>query len=189
MFIAARSGIGGRVVRAWAQALPRGGAVLDLGCGHGFPVTQTLLEEGLTVFGVDASPTLLAALRQRFPSVQTDCAPVELSDFFGRPFDGIIAWGLLFLLEPTAQKIVFPKIARALKPGGQFLFTAPALAGAWRDVLTGRESVSLGAEVYRELWSAESLGLVSEGEDEGGNHYFCAKKLIAPAAFPGAPSA
>lgn len=175
-FIAARSATGSAVVREWARTLPRGGAVLDLGCGHGFPVTQTLLEEELTVCGVDASSALLAELRARFPEVKTACVPVEASDFFDRNFDGIIAWGLLFLLAPDAQKLVVGKIARALQPGGQFIFTAPSPACAWRDVLTGRVSVSLGAEVYRELLRAEGLTLVAEGKDEGDNHYFQATK-------------
>lgn len=174
--MAARSAIGTSVVCTWARTLPRGGAVLDLGCGHGFPVTQTLLEEGLTAFGLDASSHLLAELRARFPSVKTECATVEASEFFNRTFDGIVAWGLLFLLAPDAQKNVIGKVARALTPGGSFLFTAPSQACTWRDVLTGCESVSLGSEVYGELLRAEGLALVDEGKDEGDNHYFRATK-------------
>lgn len=175
-FMTARSAIGRSTVRTWARTLPQGGAVLDLGCGHGFPVTQTLLEEGLTVFGVDASRVLLTELRARFPTVKVECATVEVSGFFNHMFDGIVAWGLVFLLAPEAQKLVFRKIARALPSDGKFIFTAPAQTGAWRDVLTGRESVSLGAEGYRELLHAEGLTLVREDEDEGGNHYYVATK-------------
>lgn len=175
-FIAARSPIGAAEVQAWARSLPRGGAVLDLGCGHGEPVTRTLLEEGLTVYGIDASPGLLAELRRRFPSVTTECAAVEESGFFGRTFDGIVAWGLLFLLRPDAQALVIRKVARALEPGGQFLFTAPSQACEWRDALTGRHSRSLGAEAYRALLRAEGMALDREGQDDGANHYYGAAK-------------
>src|SRR5580658_153445 len=42
-FIAARNGrIGAATVREWGRTLPAGSAVLDLGCGHGVPVSQTL---------------------------------------------------------------------------------------------------------------------------------------------------
>ncbi|HLP24814.1 MAG TPA: class I SAM-dependent methyltransferase [Acidobacteriota bacterium] len=175
-FISARSLIGAAEVRTWARGLPRGGAVLDLGCGHGEPVTRTLLDAGLSVYGVDASPGLLAELRRRFPSVTTECALVEESAFFDRTFDGVIAWGLMFLLKPEAQALVVRKAVRAVKPGGQFLFTAPSQACEWRDALTGRISISLGAETYRALLHAEGMDLVHEEHDDGANHYYCASR-------------
>jgi SAM-dependent methyltransferase len=64
----ASAGIGASTVRAWARTLPSGIAVLDLGCGSGIPITQVLVEEGFEVYGVDASPSLAAAFRERFPN-------------------------------------------------------------------------------------------------------------------------
>ncbi|MBI2512720.1 MAG: class I SAM-dependent methyltransferase [Opitutae bacterium] len=175
-FVSARSLLGAAEVRAWARSLPRGGAVLDLGCGHGVPITQTLVEEGFAVHGIDASATLLAELRRRFPNVVTERRAVEESDFFSRTFDGIVACGLMFLLPPEAQTLLVRKVARALNPGGQFLFTAPRQACRWRDVLTGRQSISLGADAYRDLLRAEGLTFVGELQDEGGNLYYSAAK-------------
>jgi ribosomal protein L11 methylase PrmA len=40
------SAIGVKEVRNWAQTLPRGSSVIDLGCGPGFPITVVLVEEG-----------------------------------------------------------------------------------------------------------------------------------------------
>lgn len=56
-FMAGRgtSSVGVGTVRSWAQSLPRGSAVLDLGCGDGMPISQALLDAGLAVWGVDAS--------------------------------------------------------------------------------------------------------------------------------------
>jgi hypothetical protein len=42
----------------------------------------------------------------------------------------------------------------------------------WRDVMTGEESHSLGAEAYRQELSAVGLSIRHEYEDEGGNHYY-----------------
>ena len=54
-FVSTRSTtIGVRRVRDWAKALPLGAAVVDLGCGPGFPITEVLVAEGLRVYGVDA---------------------------------------------------------------------------------------------------------------------------------------
>mgnify|MGYP001800823540 CR=1 FL=1 len=102
-FIEARSDIGSDIVRSWAARLETGARVLDLGCGHGDPNMPVLLEAGLRVSAIDASPHLLSVLRDRFPEIETTCEPVATSDFFGRRFDGVLAIGLIFLLPEGAQ--------------------------------------------------------------------------------------
>jgi SAM-dependent methyltransferase len=166
--------IGAAIVRAWAEALPTGAQVLDLGCGPGEPTTRVLREAGLSTYAVDASPTMVAAFRERFPDVDVELNTVEASGFFGRQFDGVLAWGLLFLLTPTAQAHVISKVGRALKPGGRFLFTAHTQSVSWLDAMTGRPSRSLGAEVYGRLLSDAGMVSVGEDWDEGENHYYFA---------------
>ena len=82
-FIAARSDIGSDVVRQWAKGLRPGSEVVDIGCGSGTPVSQTLVEAGIMVFGIDASPTLLSMFRSRFPESPATCEMVQSSNFFG----------------------------------------------------------------------------------------------------------
>lgn len=164
--------IGVAVVREWARALPSGGTVLDIGCGHGVPISRTLIEDGFRVHGVDASPALVAAYRERFPTAPVVCEAAEHSGFFGRTFDGVVAWGLLFLLEPETQVALIHRVASALAPGGRFLFTSPEQVFSWTDVMTGRESLSLGREVYAATLEEAGLRLVAEREDEAGNHYY-----------------
>ena len=177
-FMSRRSStIGASTVREWARTLTPGSSILELGCGHGVPISQALIQEGLAVYGVDASPTLLAAHRERFPAVHTACESVEDSAFFGRSFDGAVAWGLMFLLPPGTQSTLIRKVAGALNPRGAFLFTSPRQVCAWADSLTGRESTSLGADEYRRILADAGLSLVGEQLDEGDNHYYCASKL------------
>lgn len=171
-----RSPVGLATVREWAKALASGGAVLDLGCGHGVPISQALVDEGFTVYGVDASATMIAAFRARFPDALAECSAVEDSGFFGRQFDGVIAWGLVFLLVPDAQAKLIHQVAAAMKPGGKFLFTAPHEECEWSDNLTGQRSVSLGTGAYRELVESKGLILDHEAKDEGQNHYHFVQK-------------
>ncbi len=131
--------------------------------------------DGFSVYGVDASPTLASAFRSRFPREHVVSEAVEDSDFFGRTFDGVIAVGLMFLLSAEAQRNLIRRVALALNPGGRFLFTSPAQSCTWTDVLTGRRSLSLGAEAYRAVPSDAGLALVSEHLDEGDNHYYDAR--------------
>jgi SAM-dependent methyltransferase len=176
-FIRARnSRIGPATVAKWSERLPRGAQILDLGCGHGVPISQTLTNRGFTLYGVDPSAKLMAAFRERFPGVQAECAAAEESEFFYRTFDAAIAWGLMFLLPADVQTVVIGRVSKALKPGGKFLFTSPEKAHTWLDSLTGRESISLGAEAYRQALVAEGLTLEGESSDEGDNHYYFAAK-------------
>lgn len=178
-FLRARSGIGLALVQRWAGELPRGGAVLDAGAGAGVPLAAALLEAGLRVYAVDASPTLAAAFRERFPQAEIACEPVEQSRFFKRSFEGVLAIGLVFLLAPSSQEQVLTRLGGVLQPGGRLLFTAPREVCAWDDALTGRRSQSLGAEVYRRILAEAGLRLLGEPVDEGGNQYYEAVKAIA----------
>ena len=168
--------IGPTTVREWSKTLPPGTAILDLGCGHGVPISQALIEEGFVIYGVDASVKLITAFRERFPKARAESAAVEDSEFFCRTFDGIVAWGLMFLLPPNVQTTVIGKVARALNPGGRFLFTSPKKAVTWSDALTGRTSISLGAEAYEQILRAEGLVPVGEEVDEGENYYYFVSK-------------
>lgn len=170
-----RPHIGVAIVRDWARNLSPGAEVLELGCGHGV-ISSVLVEAGLNLRAIDASPTLLNEFRKRFPDVPTDCCPAEESAFFSRSFDGILAWGLLFLLEEEIQRLLLKKTSNALRPGGRLLFTAPLEGVQWIDVMTLQLSRSLGAPAYKAL--LQSCGLrVSHGLfDEGQNHYYSAVK-------------
>lgn len=178
-----QSSIGVATVRMWARLLPRGGAVLDLGCGSGKPISTTLRKQGLLPYGIDASASLIAAFRRRLPDAHVACEAIEGSRFFGRTFDGVVAVGLMFLLPADVQRDLIRKVAVALNPDGRFLFTSPVQACAWTDVLTGQESHSLGAEEYRAAFSEAGLALVGEYQDHGENHYYDTR--LARAHSPG----
>jgi 2-polyprenyl-3-methyl-5-hydroxy-6-metoxy-1,4-benzoquinol methylase len=173
-FLAVRSRIGVATVRTWARSLAPGAAVLDLGCGSGVPISEALMADGFDVHGVDASPSLVAAFHQRFPHAPVACEQAEESAFFGRGFDGAVAIGLMFLLPASPQRDLIRRVASALKPSGQFLFTAPEQECRWADALTGRASLSLGAAAYHETLTAAGLTVVGTYVDEGENYYYAA---------------
>jgi cyclopropane fatty-acyl-phospholipid synthase-like methyltransferase len=156
--------------------LPKGGTVLDLGCGTGIPISELFIERGFDLCAVDASPRMVAAFRARFPEVPVECNAVEDSDFFGRTFDGVVAWGLFFLLDAEVQRRLLTRVAATLRKGGHLLFTAPREKCSWADALTGQTSVSLGYDVYRDILTTLGLSLEGTRIDEGENHYFIAQK-------------
>lgn len=168
--------VGVSTVRKWAQTLPRGASVIDLGCGPGFPITEVLIAEGLDVFGVDASPSFVEAFRRNLPNTPVACEAVQDSTFFNRTFDAVLAWGLIFLLSSEDQRRLIQNIAGILSPGGHLLFTSPDLPVVWNDAMTGLESRSLGAEEYRRWVSSAGLTVVAEYNDGDHGYYFEAIK-------------
>lgn len=142
----------------------------------GFPLTEVLVQEGLSVYGVDAAPSFVEAFRRNLPDIPVVCEAVEDSTFFHRNFDAVLAWGLIFLLPAEEQRRLIERVADILVPGGRFLFTSEATPLIWNDAMTGLESRALGPEEYRSQLSAVGLAVVSEYEDEGQSYYFDALK-------------
>lgn len=171
-FATLRSDVGTEVVLRWAAHLPPGGEILDIGCGTGVPIGRALRAAGFALFGVDPSPTMLAAYRRHVPDAITARQTAEDSDFFERRFDGIVAIGLVFLLSPGDQHRLLLRLGAALRPGGRFLFSAPRMACAWNDSLTGRASQSLGEGEYARFLVEAGMRLVADYTDEGGNHCY-----------------
>jgi 2-polyprenyl-3-methyl-5-hydroxy-6-metoxy-1,4-benzoquinol methylase len=170
-------GIGVSTVRAWVQKLPKNSAFLDLGCGTGIPISKVLMDEGMTVYGVDASPSMVKAFQQNFPNNPVACEAVEESSFFNRQFDAIVAWGLLFLLNLEDQETIIRKAAGVLQTGGRLLFTSPGKKTKWKDAMTNQHSRSPGADWYKEKLTVSGLLMIDEFDDEGGNHYYHSVKI------------
>ena len=173
------SPVGAGVVAHWAASLDPGAEVLEVGCGAGVPVSSALVDAGLKLWAIDASPSLLRIFRSRFPEVRARCEPAETSSFFSRTYDAAISIGLLFLMDEWAQRGLIRRVSDRLRAGGRFLFSAPLEAGTWQDAVTGRESLSLGRERYEEALSSCGLRLLRALQDEGGNNHYDAQKVVS----------
>ncbi len=164
--------IGSTTVENWSNSFRPGQTILDVGCGFGGSYTQCLIDNGIKIYGIDASQTLIQEYQKRFPGVLVECEAAENSLYFGREFDGIISVGLIFVLSHEDQILVLQKIAIALKEGGRLLFSSPYQICDWDDLLTCKKSVSLGREMYVNILQKHGLSLISEYTDEGENHYY-----------------
>lgn len=92
-FMASRNPqIGTHTVREWSRGIARGSTILDLGCGHGMPISQVLIDEGFDMYGVDASPTLTAAFRERFPNPTPSALLLKTLNFSGVRLTEWLQW-------------------------------------------------------------------------------------------------
>jgi trans-aconitate methyltransferase len=96
----------------------RGENILDLGCGDG-ALTEQLAATGAIVLGVDASPSMLDAARQRNLSVeQHDATALP----YHQQFDAVFSNAALhWITGLSGQQAMLNGVHRALRPGGRFV--------------------------------------------------------------------
>lgn len=111
-----------RWLARFAACLPKGGRVLDLGCGAGEPIARWFIAEGYRVTGMDFAPAMLGIVRSRWPGGdwrQGDMRHLDLDE----TFEGIVAWDSFFHLAPEDQRATLARMAAHLVPGGSILVT------------------------------------------------------------------
>jgi SAM-dependent methyltransferase len=102
------------------------GPALELGIGTG-RIALPLVETGLEVHGIDASPAMVEKLRSKPGG---DRIPVTLGDFASLPVEGeysliyVLANTFFCLLTQYDQLLCLENVVRHLKPDGLFLIAA-----------------------------------------------------------------
>ncbi len=142
----------------FAQLLPAGAAILDLGCGMGEPIGRWLIQRGFAVTGVDSSPSLIAMCRERFPDREWIVGDMR-SLALGRRFDAILAWHSFFHLAPRDQELMFPIFAAHAAPGAILMFTSGLKRGESIGRWQGEPLYhgSLAPDDYRALLTANGF--------------------------------
>ena len=136
----------GELQREFARRLPKGGRVLDLGCGSGRD-SLAFLKAGLAVDAVDGSAQMVKAASEL---TGLPVAHATFSDYEPQgPYDGI--WACSSLLHVPAAKLaaIISKYARALAPGGTFYLSFKL--GAHDGMRNGRWFTDLDEPALRAL--------------------------------------
>lgn len=143
----------------FAAGIPRGGAVLDIGCGTGAPIDVYLAKCGFAVTGIDFSREMIRRARQRaLPRAQfLVCDLLEYEP--DAPFDAAIAFDSIWHVEKERQREIYPRIARWLRPGGRLLFTHGRRDGSVKGEMFGAtfEYSALDAAELREILNANGF--------------------------------
>ena len=105
----------------FADLLPKGSAILDLGCGSGAPVARHLADRGFQITGVDSSPTMISLCRERLPGHRWLVADMRSLPLRER-FSGILAWDSYFHLNHDDQRWMFGVFASHAAPGALLMF-------------------------------------------------------------------
>ena len=109
-----------------AALLPKGGAILDLGCGTGLELEAYYALGGTAhVTGIDLSEGMLDALRAKFPD---KALTLLRGSYFDLPlgeacFDAAVSVESLHHFTAEKKTGLYKKLHAALKDGGYFILT------------------------------------------------------------------
>lgn len=106
----------GRGLLDWLQPVP-GERILDLGCGTG-DLTAELAKTGAVVDGIDVSSEMIAAARQKFPSLSFQVADAHTFRSETR-YDAVFSNAALHWMKRPEE--VIQSVWLALVPGGRFV--------------------------------------------------------------------
>ena len=127
-----------REYRSWLRPIlretPRGGDVLDLGCGCGVPASR-LLANRFRVIGVDISDVQIARARQLVPKATFRRADMTTVRFPPRSFHAVVSLYAIIHVPLREQRPLFLRVFRWLRPGG--LFIAVLGSGWWKGIERG----------------------------------------------------
>lgn len=108
-----------QAVCAELAKLPRGGTILDVGCGDGFD--SALFARYGTVTATDLAPATIQDAQARYPGVTFLAGDFLSMSFPGAPYDALVSLETLSHVDPQSGFI--HRCAELLKPGGTCIIT------------------------------------------------------------------
>ncbi len=99
-----------------------GAKTLEIGCGIG-SIAAFLTEKGCKVVAGDISQKAIEFGREKHPGLDLRVFPAEMLPFDDESFDLVLSFDLLEHIAEVDRHVA--EVARALKPGGSYLFETP----------------------------------------------------------------
>lgn len=144
------------------KQIKKGGTVLDVGCGTGYPISFFLSKQGFTVTGIDLSDKMLEKARtlslEKATFLKADLMTFQTNTLF----DAVIAFDSLWHIPFEKQREIYPVLASLTRPGGLLLFTHGNKEGETTGTMYGEPFYysALNTEEVQALLSANGFEIV-----------------------------
>src|SRR5437588_5845145 len=175
-----------------------GWRVLEVGCGNGYTAQAIVEQFAIDLDAMDLSPDLIALAKER--KIENAKGQVNFAQADILELDRVEQYDLIFterciqnLLSWDDQKIALANIARALKPGGQFVMLESFLTGM-NQLNEARRELDLPdvEPPWHNVWFDEaltiehvaSLGCSYQDQNRFLSGYYCGSRVILPALMP-----
>ncbi len=143
------------------------GNALDVGCGVGGRMIDTLLQAGFFPEGIDISGGMLGFAQRAYPGLgfcRADICQWQSQ----RSFELVLAWDSLFHLPLHEHEPVVRKLCRLLQPGGVLIYSFGDTQGCHVDRWHGRDFhySSIGLKRNLQLLTDEGLAILHCERDQ-----------------------
>jgi SAM-dependent methyltransferase len=165
----------------FADCLPVGAKILDLGCGSGVPVAHHFVERGFRVTGVDSTPSMISMCRARLPGQDFLVGDMR-SLALGLQFDGVLAGDSFFHLDRDDQRRMCDVFARHSAASTALMFNSGGSFGEAIGSYRGDPlyHASLSREEYGALLAKNGFQViehvVGDWETGGGRTVWLARR-------------
>jgi SAM-dependent methyltransferase len=114
--------LGRAMLAAFAELVRAAGAgpVAEVGCGPGH-VTAHLDALGISAFGIDLSPAMVALARSAHPGLRFEEGSMTALDLPDGGLGGVVAWYSIIHIPADHLPAVLAEVHRVLAPGGLLL--------------------------------------------------------------------
>lgn len=166
-------------VRTWIHGFSPDADVLQIGFDGG-DIPQLILDAGLRLHLVEASPMRLRIFRQIFAEVPSACSETTDCTLFSRTFDGVLFCASARTMPPAMGVAQLAGVERLLHAGGRLLLIIPPENQTVIDLRSGPMATRSAKDAYEKTLCNLGLHILPHLLDQSGNQYVCAVKHVQP---------